>query len=97
MTITPQRPDTAVEVDLRTAGAQEHLDAGLRAIVERICNVHPEVDARRAVSLVIDAHARTEHATVQNYRLLLAERSVRDILRRERRSTTGGTTEPARG
>jgi hypothetical protein len=97
MTIARQHPDTAVEIDLRTEGAQEHLDAGLRAIVERICTAHPEVDALRVLSLVIDAHAVTENAPVQNYRLLLAERTVRDSLRRQRRSTTGETTGPARG
>jgi hypothetical protein len=96
MTITPERPGAVVELalDLRTPTTATHLDDGLPALVDRIHADHPEVDRLRVSSLLTEAHAVTEHAPVQNFRLVLAERSVRERLRRERRAGGPDPTAP---
>jgi len=81
MTITPQRPDYTAQVDPHQV---DGADAALRSLTDRIVRDHPEVDPLRVLALVLEAHATTADAPVQNYRLVLAERSVRRHLRVER-------------
>jgi hypothetical protein len=86
MTITPERAGIDLQLDLRTPALRDELDPALASLAARIGGDHPEVEAGRVLVLLLDAHGRTADAPVQNYRLVLAERAVRELLRRERRA-----------
>jgi len=84
VTITPQRADVPAQLDPRTATLLGGADPALRSLADRILRDHPEVDPLRVLILVLEAHATTADAPVQNYRLVLAERCTRRLLRAER-------------
>jgi hypothetical protein len=86
MTITPERPSIDLELDLRTPAPRDELDPALASLAARIGGDHPEVEPGRILVLLLAAHDRTADAPVQMYRLLLAERAVREHLRWERRA-----------
>jgi len=52
------------------------------AVAERMHAEHPGVSSEAIVGLLWTAYHRTERATVQTFRTLLAERDVRDQLLR---------------
>jgi len=95
MTIAPQHHEAQGAIDLRTGSFLDGLDPGVRHLADRIGQDHPDIEHLRILTLVLDAHAVTADAPVQNYRLVLAERAVRERLRRERLASTRASASSA--
>lgn len=64
----------------RSGGA---IGRNFAAVAERLHADHPSVSAETIVGMLWSAYHRTERATVQTFRTLLAERDVRGRLPRD--------------
>ena len=74
--------DDASAASARLDGAEVGLERQIEHLIRRLRNDFPQVDPSTIRTLLDEALEHTRHARVQQFRSLLAERTVRDQLQR---------------